>query len=226
MRSRKMDRLKPAEDAFGGELAALMKGVRRQEISGAYSKERKELFKVALRYMDELNKVRPYACPLSTNILLSSISESILLALILDNIERARVMRIWTKAENDKTRKGPRLNPDVPLLTFAELIQMADELRLLRTQGLQNKIDAIVCEKLGLADLGIGMPTLIPPDTKRNREILHGLRDARNAVHPVKVVLSTTEESQQDFLSAVWKGLRICAALNQILGYGSPLANP
>jgi hypothetical protein len=72
-----MERSNIGEDAFKQELAALHYGVRRIcRLAGDYAEERQKLYKVALRYIDELNKVRKYACPLSTNMLLSSILES------------------------------------------------------------------------------------------------------------------------------------------------------
>ena len=117
MRSRKMDRSKRGEEAFAAELAALIGGIkrRRNTTTEPYAEKCNELLAAALKYMDELNKVRKHACPLSTNILLSSISESLLLSLVLQKTD-ARRTRAWNQAENDSRRKGQRISSDVPVI--------------------------------------------------------------------------------------------------------------
>ena len=105
---------------------------------------------------------------------------------------------------------------------------MVDELKLLRTSGLQNKIDAMAWEDL-CTKMGRRFAMLPPsnsPDGKRNHDLLHDLKNSRNSVHPVLVVSTAASDSEQDFVGAIWIGLRILVLLNEIFGIESPLANP
>jgi hypothetical protein len=226
MRSKRMDRSKTAQDFFAAELHALDKGIRRMHSpSGSYVEERKKLFSVALSYIDELNKVRKYACPLSTNILLSSILESLLLALILQHSNAARKSKIWERAEKEQLRKGQKINEDIPIFYFADLIELADSLRLFRTLGIQDRIDALLIKDL-LKSSGIDLSELVKEnswDAKRNHDLMHRLRNFRNAVHPLQIISSETRVDPNDFVKTIWTGLRLLTLLNEMFEIKSPL---
>jgi hypothetical protein len=199
MRSAKMDRSKTAEAAFATELASLHRGIRRMHsLNGEYADESKKLLRVSLKYIDELNKVRKYACPLSTNILLSSILES---------------------------RRRQRFSPEIPLFHFAELIELVDEMRLLRTTGVQKRIDTMHIDDLQKL-FNIDCADLIKANTwdaKRNHELMHRLREFRNAVHPLRIISTCDTSSSTEFVTAVWIGLRLLAVLNDIFGFQSSI---
>jgi len=218
-----MDRDQTVEPAFAKELEALHRGLRKTyDISGHYGEERKKLFEVASRYVDELNKVRKYACPLSTNMLLSSIMESLLLYLILQHADRATTTRTWLKVAT-QDRQGVRIDPSVPIFHLAELIQLTDELKLLRTSGVQKKIDDLVVEylkKLGFEGVPIALDRW---DAKRNHELMHKLRGFRNAVHPLQVISDRNKNDGMDFVVSMWIGLRLLVLLNEMLGFRSTL---
>src|ERR1700761_2164344 len=205
-----MDRSKTAEDAFEAELNALHRGIKHRRDSGeGLVEERNKLFRVALSYIDELNKVRKYACPLSTNILLSSILESLLLALILKHLSAARKSRVWELAEKDHSRKGERISKDIPALYFSELIEITDYLKLFRTSGLQQKVDLLICEDLFLffnEEDRDHMTRQIREntwDTKRNHELMHRLRSFRNAVHPLQVISRKAKVDSSEFVDTI-----------------------
>ncbi|NYF90699.1 hypothetical protein RBB79_13895 [Tunturiibacter empetritectus] len=230
MRSKKMDRSKTAEGAFEAELNALYAGIRNMRgFEGDYLEDRKKLFRVTLSYMDELNKVRKYACPLSTNILLGSILESLLLALVLEHSSNARKSKVWEKAEKDQSRKAERISVDIPILYFSELIEITDNLKLFRTSGLQQKIDLLILEDVFPFLRGENRDRMTRQvkentwDAKRNHELMHQLRGFRNAVHPLQVISSKTKVDPDEFVKTVWSGLRLLVLLNEMFGFNSPL---
>jgi hypothetical protein len=226
MRSAKMDRSKTAEAAFATELASLHRGIRRMHsLNGEYADESKKLLRVSLKYIDELNKVRKYACPLSTNILLSSILEALLLALILQNSATARKTKVWIRVDKDESRRRQRFSPEIPLFHFAELIELVDEMRLLRTTGVQKRIDTMHIDDLQKL-FNIDCADLIKANTwdaKRNHELMHRLREFRNAVHPLRIISTCDTSSSTEFVTAVWIGLRLLAVLNDIFGFQSSI---
>jgi hypothetical protein len=218
MRSSKMRRFPLVEEPFAEELAALHRRLP-NHLSGPYATERGKLYDVVRYYTDELNKVRKYACPLSTRTLLSSILEAVLLAQILEKSEAAAKSNLWQRAAQDSHRRS--VIKGVPLLTFAELIQIASELGLLRTTGVQQRVDKLALESLPeLRDL-IKFQAW---DAKRNREALHSLREVRNAVHPLEMIDKPLNKPTQ-FEETIWNGLRILLLINVMLEIRSPL-NP
>lgn len=222
MRSAKMKRSKVVEDAFEGELVALWRGLP-YRLDGDHASVRRELYSVAGQYIDELNKVRKYACPLSTNMLLSSILESILLAMILEHSVEAAKSKTWIRAFEEtftfSRRRSP--HPNLPMFTFAELIQIADELKLLRTSGVQQKVDLFLLE--GLPVSRRKYISLSSWDAKRNHEIMHNLRGIRNAVHPMEIITKDLKHDREDFETTIWMGLRLLLLLNVMLNIKSPL---
>lgn len=199
MRSKKMDRSKiGAEAHFEQELIALQKGLRSAyKASGSFAEERQKLRRVALRYIDELNKVRKYACPLSTNMLLSSIMESLLLVLILQRPSEAAKTRTWSKVLADTKRSGERINPEVPVFYLFELIQLANELKLLRTLGVHERVNRLLIEEQVekyARSTNVRVDTSAiqfdPVDAGRNLKLMHTLRGLRNSVHPVQIISS------------------------------------
>ncbi len=221
MRSKRMERSALGEDAFKRELDALDYGLRRgYKLVGDYSDERQRLYSVALRYIDELNKIRERACPLSTNMLLSSILESLLLALVLQHSVRARQTATWAKVIKEAPRRGEKISSDVPIFHLAELIQLVYELKLLRTSGVQKKVDLLLIQEMPSLATMIQLNTW---DANRNHELMHKLRIFRNAVHPLQVISNADKDEQSEFVTAIWIGLRLLVLLNEMLGIESPL---
>jgi hypothetical protein len=217
-----MKRAKIVEDAFAIELDALNRGLI-YLVSGDSSSTRTGLYRVLSRYVDELNKVRKYACPLSTNMLLSSILEAVLLVQILEHSGDASKTTIWMKAAEETFKLGKRkaARPELPMLTLAELIQIADELKLLRTSGVQQKVDLMI-----LKDLPASLREhilLSSWDAKRNHEVLHNLRSVRNSVHPMEMIGRDSGRTYDEYEIVIWRGLRLLLLLNVMLGIESPL---
>jgi DNA primase catalytic subunit len=227
MRSKRINRSETAEAAFEAELVALRRGIIGfRDLGGINVEERKSLFKVTLNYIDELNKVRKYACPLSTSILLSSIMESLLLTLVLrdPNAAKKASTKIWETADRYMKRKSERINPGIPTFHLAELIEIIDDLGLLRTKGIQSKIIAMRIEDAGL-DEHFDFTELLSDsrDAKRNHDLMHSLRNLRNAVHPTLVVASRKNDQADDFVNMTWMGLIVLALLNEMFSIRSPI---
>lgn len=221
MRSSRMRRSKVIEEAFAGELEALDRGLRRYR-PGMYGTSAK-LLQIARTYADELNKVRKYACPLSTNILLASIVEAVLLALILQDVERAAKTQGWKTAVQLASADSWRTSKEEshPTFSFAELIQIADQMGMLKTVGVQKKVDLLILD--GLSSELRDYISLSSWDAKRNHNALHQIRDLRNAVHPLKLVNSEGPRVYEQFEETIWNGLRILLLLNVLLDITSPL---
>jgi hypothetical protein len=233
MRSKKMDRSPTAENHFEHELLALQNGIRCTfKPSGRFAEECQKLMSVALSYIDELNKVRRYACPLSTNILLSSIMESLLLALILQRSYEAAKTRTWAKILQDTKRSGQRINPEVPVFYLAELIQIANDLKLLQTSGVQEKVGRIGLEEItekyarkSNVHINTSNIQFDPVDARRNLDLMHTLRGFRNSVHPVHIISGGSKDEPGDFLTAIWNGLTLLILLNKIFEFESPMSH-
>lgn len=225
MRSRKLERDPKAELVFAKQLEAMHRGVEYACLSGEYLEERSKLFRVVSRYIDELNKVRKYACPLSTNMLLSSIMESLLLALALQHGSAASKTKMWAKVLSDKNRQGERINPEVPLFHLAELIQLIAELKLLRTSGVHKDVDNLLCDLI-FERLDQEFDRSLIEDTwdaKRNHDLMHKLRSFRNAVHPLQILAEQRKNDGTEFTVSIWLGIRLLKLLNVLSGFESPL---
>ena len=225
MRSTKMRRSRIGEDAFEDELKALHHGLQfaPYRMSGDHISTRMELLLVAERYVDELNKVRKYACPLSTNMLLSSILEAVLLVLILEHSVQSAKTRIWIRAAEEAALGRRKYSkPEIPTLTLSEIIQIADDLKLLRTSGVQQKVDLLLLRDLLPTSLREHISTS-SWDAKRNHEIMHNLRSVRNAVHPMEMISKDAGRDYDEFAVAIWMGLRVLLLLNTMLGIKSAL---
>jgi hypothetical protein len=121
----------------------------------------------------------------------------------------------------DTTRRGEKINPEIPIFHLAELIELVDDLKLLRTSGVQKKVTLLLISTI---DPNLAARVQLETwDAKQNHELMHKLRSFRNAVHPLQIISNARKEEQSEFTTAIWIGLRLLVLLNEILGIESPL---
>jgi hypothetical protein len=199
-----------------------------QQIQGDYIEPRKSLLRVCLDYIDELNKVRKYACPLSLNMLLSASMESVLNVLVIENSRKASETRAWRRSEKELVKGAVRLVPEIPVFTLAGLIEVVDEIKLLKTRGVQNAVDNLILDSfrikfprlLGAEDFIEELRNSLPIDAleaKRNHDLMHTLRGYRNSIHPLQVIQAEKKDGLGDFSLAILNGLRLIVLLEHLL---------
>jgi predicted nucleic acid-binding protein len=62
-------------------------------------------------------------------------------------------------------------------------------------------------------------------DAKRTHQMIHQIRETRNAVHPTQIMTSNAKQSADQFVMTIWRGLRLLALLNEMLSIRSSLTD-
>jgi hypothetical protein len=220
LRSQRFERWEPLEEAFHDELENFDRELAWSRIADSENKERLQaLIDASRRYIDELNKVRKYACPLSTSMLLGSLMETVFNYVCEAQPVKARQTPTWKNWEN----KNKNRNEAIPL---ALLIGVIDDMKLLRTQGITRAIfdlwgkwwiSRYPLSELSGQSRGYEIPSR---DARINSLRLHRLREWRNAVHPIKLIEHGKAKAKADeYIDVMFDGLALLLLLETILDF-------
>jgi hypothetical protein len=217
MRSERKTRNKVLEDVFDKELSHFRRALYKWRIN---KRRESKIIEALDRYIDELNKVRKYACPLSVAILLSAIMEGVLFLRVGDEHEKASTTRTWQK----NVAKGEE---GISNLSLTQLIQIADELLWLRSLGRQALVIQLQINFLRkeFPDLSNWKDPELPKwDAKLNSDTMHNLRKFRNRIHPNELGQASLKRDGDDFVEVLWEGLRLLVLLEYLIGVEPALA--
>lgn len=228
MRSKRLDSNPELEENFKIELSHLNRQLERLSVDDP---QLRNLKLVSLRYVDELNKVRKYRAPLSVSVLLSALMEALLNYICIQKQNKVLLTKAWKKTI-ERQQRNPK-SPKHPYL--AELIEVVDEMALLRSQGLQDKLISLYLanpKNVWITD----NPAIREAfqkgsnfgEAKGNYKSLHEMRELRNAVHPMTLIESDVRIDGSEFEAVLWRGLRLLLILEHLMGFESKVqtSNP
>jgi len=219
MRSDRKKRNEELEDAFDKELTHFSQSIWGWRSANKF--RNREISSTLNIYINELNKVRKYACPISTAILLSAIMEGVLLLRVLDEHELASKTSAWRK--NTTPDDG-----DFPNFSLAQLILIVDELKWLRSVGRQALVSKFYLRTLikqsrfmaGMVEKNKVISQVSFPewDAKQNSVTMRNLRQFRNGIHPKELAKDKNRKAATDFIEVLWDGLRLLVFLEFLIG--------